>query len=144
MMPGMSRCSALQLRPTEIGAKPLHSPYYYGTDRDFAKLQMEFKLNDILQRFGVECKWRKNYYKGGIEWSNPDQLANYRGFAIEKRISVFIVIGVGGTSSDPNEVYILPLDQISDPFLSRSAMAPFRRNNTNRNFYFDQTGPALR
>src|SRR6266436_6057321 len=51
MMPGMSRCSAVQLRQGKIGQNLLHAPYFDSLKREFAKDQfLSKKLDDKTLR----------------------------------------------------------------------------------------------
>ena len=107
-------------------------------------LELEFRHKEANKQFAVECKWRKNYYKDGIEWSYPDQIECYRSFASEKNLPVFIVIGLAGTPGDPNTVFVVPLHEIDGPFLTREFLNLHRRSNPNRNFFLDLQTESLR
>jgi hypothetical protein len=72
-------------------------------------LEYEFRLHQEKVRFAVECKWRANYYDGGIQWAKEYQVRTYYQYHRDEKIPVFIVIGVGGACDDPKEVYIIRL-----------------------------------
>jgi len=58
-------------------------------------LEFEFHLRTVRKTFAVECKWRQNYYRGGVEWAKKGQVARYNAFATKRQIPVFVIIGVG-------------------------------------------------
>lgn len=101
-------------------------------------LKIQFKLSNEVKVFAVECKYRSGYYKNGIEWCKAHQLNEYKKFAMETRMPVFVALGVGGTADNPADLYILPVEKISDIFLSKEALFPFKKVNAQeRNLFFD-------
>jgi len=96
----------------------------------------EFKLKDEIRLFSVECKWRKNLFKNGVEFAKASQLARYRKFESEKNIPVFIVIGISGEASHPEHLYIIPLKHINSTFLTIEELNMFEKID-DRNFYFN-------
>ncbi|WP_448518582.1 hypothetical protein [Rhodoflexus sp.] len=108
-------------------------------------LKLQFKLNADTKVFAVECKYRSSYYKNGIEWCKPHQLNGYKKFAIETRMPVFLALGVGGTAAQPEDLYIIPLEKITDIFLSRDLLKPFRKFKVQeRNLFFDLPTETLK
>lgn len=108
-------------------------------------LKIKLKNKDISIDFAVECKYRTDYYKNGIEWCSERQLKNYKNFATEKNMTVFIAIGVTGSADEPNELYIIPLDKIETNFLSKDFLSNFKKLNfKDKNFYFDCKSNLLR
>lgn len=124
------------------GDKASHG--HYAESSRSPDLEMDFALKEQTMRFAVECKWRKSFYRDGIEWSYPGQIDSYRSFASTRKMPVFVVLGVGGTPGDPNEVFVVPLPELKSPFVPRAFLMGFRRNNANRNFYLDVHRGSLR
>jgi hypothetical protein len=80
-------------------------------------------------RFAVECKWRRRFYKGGIEWADRKQISAYEEYQNERHIQVFVAIGIGGDSQNPEKLFISPLDHLSMyTMLYESHLIPFKRN----------------
>jgi hypothetical protein len=100
-------------------------------------LEFEFHLKGAKIIFAVECKWRQNYYKGGVEWAKKRQLERYNDFAINRKISVFIIIGVGGTPDNPNEIFVIPLNCLKFTFATANYLKKFKKKNQEKNFFFD-------
>ena len=78
-----------------------------------------------------------------VEWSYEEQLARYRQFAKDKNIPVFIVIGIGGTPSDPANVFVVPLASIKNVELSKSWLEN-HRHDLSKNMFFDIPTQSLR
>lgn len=103
----------------------------------------EFNLKEKSDSFAVECKWRKNFYKEGIEFAKPDQLERYRKFEREKKIPVFVAIGVSGLSSNPEHLYIVPLKKITSTHLPIDFLNRYEKDRA-RNFYYVPEKEELR
>jgi hypothetical protein len=87
-------------------------------------------------RFAVECKWRKEFIAGKIDWANDKQICVYEDFQHQNRIPVFIAIGVGGDPSNPEKLFVTPLNNISrSTEVYESELIPFKRKPTRRFFY---------
>jgi hypothetical protein len=85
--------------------------------------------------FCVECKFRSSLFEGKLQWSDPQQLRRYQGFAREKRLPFFVVIGFGGDPSHPKKMFCLPLEEARYPTLYPSIFEKFERN-PERNFFW--------
>lgn len=70
-----------------------------------------FGYND--KEFAVECKWRVSV-RGGWkkELFTEKQIEKYKKFASERNIAVTMIVGIGGEPSNPEQLYIIPLDAI--------------------------------
>lgn len=68
--------------------------------------------------FAIECKWRNHMPKDTEkELLPPERLAIFQQFATERRMPVFLILGIGGLPSDPDSLY---LADISAPIASLS------------------------
>jgi hypothetical protein len=99
---------------------------------------LEFhSLGRYRRRFAIECKWRKKYYRGGIEWATKEQISIYLNYQKECNIPVFVAIGIGGTPKNPERLFITPLDHVSMyTRLYESHLTPFKRSPEQ---HFDDT-----
>lgn len=117
----------------------------YAEANTYPDLEFEFTLRDMKSAFAIECKWRKGYYKNGLEWAKEYQIKNYQNFAKEKNIPVFVVLGVGGTPNNPDEVFVLPLAQAGSIFISQSELKQYQKTDfKEKNFFFDNKAAVLR
>ncbi len=107
-------------------------------------LKLRFKLRDIERDFAIECKYRSNYYKNGIEWAKQSQLNNYIKFEKKYNTPVFVAIGVGGNPNNPMELFIIPLNEIGYTFLYKSFLKKYQKTNFQKNnFYFNHNSNKL-
>ena len=107
----------------------------YAVSNHFPDLEVMYKAGHTQDSFAIECKWRKSFYKNHIEWAHDYQIENYKKYAKEVILPVFIVIGVGGEPGHPGEVYIIPLDSIQTNLFTRSQLVPFRK--IGKDFYWN-------
>jgi len=83
--------------------------------------------------FAVECKWRKQFYDGGIDWADRDKIEIYKNYQRDTNLRVYVAIGVGGLASNPEKLFVTPLDHISMyPNVFQSHLIPFKRNPEQR------------
>lgn len=118
----------------------------YPVSNHFPDLEIEFnyRKKQIRDTFAVECKYRNGFYKNIIEWAQGYQLDNYKKYAAEIKIPVFIVIGVGGQPEYPSEVYIVPLEKIKNTVFTRDFLSSYKMENKNQHFYWDIGEKVLR
>ena len=108
----------------------------YAQTTPMPDLLMEMQLGNKTAQFWVECKWRKELFKGGIEFASPEQFDRYKKYQDEKNIPVFIAIGLGGNGESPERLYVLPLNQLKFNFIYLSYLQKFEKN-IESNFYFN-------
>ncbi len=99
-------------------------------------LEYHFRFRQYAINFAVECKWRKSFINGEVEWAKEHQLSNYKRFEREHNCKVFLVLGVGGEPAKPETVFTIPLQYISATSFSQEQLKPYRKNNDG-NFFFD-------
>jgi hypothetical protein len=102
------------------------------------------KLSQEMQEFAVECKFRSAYFNNGIDWAEEYKIKHYRSYQTKYQIPVFVAIGVGGQPSSPNELYIIPLNDIRGTFLSLQFLQKYRKLNfTNNEIFFNHKNLSL-
>jgi hypothetical protein len=71
----------------------------YAVSNHFPDLEVEFNFHkkNIKETFAVECKYRSDYYKNGVEWAHDYQLDNYKKYAATIKVPVFIVMELAGS-----------------------------------------------
>ena len=97
---------------------------------------VEFNLNQNRYPFAVECKWRHNLYKGGIEFAKKDQLFRYKDYEKTKNIPVFIAIGIGGKADSPENIYVIPLRLLETNFITLKDLKKYEKDS-DKYFYYD-------
>jgi hypothetical protein len=96
-------------------------------------------------KLSLECKWRSRFnQEGRLHWATEEQIAIYNKYAADRNVPVFAVIGVGGSPSLPDEVYIVPLKALKYPDASRDYLRSFRQTKGGYFFYdFDRKQLSL-
>ena len=105
-----------------------------------------FEYVPTKEKFAVECKFRTQLNRQGqLEWSYPTQLKRYQEFAYQRKIPVFIVVGLeievknddfNPDDYDQNEpeyvtedfMFNIPLEAAKYPALYESVFAKFERD----------------
>ena len=77
--------------------------------------------------FCVECKFRSGLFEDKLQWSDPQQLKRYQGFAREKKLPFFVVIGYGLKPHSPERMFCIPLGEAKYPALYPSVFEKFKR-----------------
>ncbi|MFA8436795.1 MAG: hypothetical protein ACEPOZ_19995 [Marinifilaceae bacterium] len=107
-------------------------------------LVMELKLEKFTKTFAVECKWRKSFSNDKVSFASKRNLENYKNFQNKKNIPVFITLGIGGEPSSPDQLYILPLNDIHSGSISQDDLKQYRRYKIEKDFYYDIKKKELR
>jgi hypothetical protein len=102
----------------------------------FPDLELYFESDTEPTLFAVECKWRELADVDGVAL-DPYQLENYRYYQEVTGHPTFIVLGIGNTPGNPNEVYSIPLSDINDPVINHFMMNVHRRFNSHGNFFLN-------
>ncbi len=82
---------------------------------------------------------------------SPESLAAYHEFSEERNWPVFIVLGIGGTPSEPDDIYIISLKKANfvltpsknDPSVlvcEPLQLIPFKRTNSDAPLDFEEFG----
>jgi hypothetical protein len=106
-------------------------------------LLLEFTLAGQTTRLAVECKWREKTYRNGIEFAKPEQWARYKAFQEKEGIPVFIAIGLGGTGTAPEHLFVLPLDKTDSNFVHCNKLKFFKKE-INTSFFFHPESQKLK
>lgn len=108
----------------------------YPDSNFYPDLELEFKMNDQVWRFAIECKYRTSLNENQIEFAEDRKMENYRRYEKEKNIPVYIVLGRGGNSFNPNELFLIPLKRIQGNSISYEELKRHLRN-TDKKFYYN-------
>jgi hypothetical protein len=112
------------------GISPITSQY-----PDF---EVRYQSKSEMLDFAMECKWRASFDSIEIGWTSIEKLEIYKNYELASRIPVFVIFGIGGSPSNPNEVYIIPLKEIKGIQLSKSFFYKYKRFKTGD--FFLHTG----
>lgn len=120
----------MEWRPDKISNKS----NIYAKSNFFPDLHYEIKNNNIAYQFAVECKYRSRT-ASIIKIAIDRQLENYRNFSNDKKCPVFIILGLGGSPQNPNELFIIPLNRAKEEMPYDQLKTEFIKKN--RNFFYD-------
>jgi hypothetical protein len=104
---------------------------------------LEFKLKQKSVQLSVECKWRKKLFKNGVDFAKSDQFERYKNFQKNRKIPVFIAIGIGGKGLSPEQLFIVPLSEIDSNFIHINKLKNYKKN-IDSNFFFEVETNGLR
>jgi len=93
------------------------------------------RYNPSKDVFAVECKYRSHLTNKMLECCKPHQLDRYREFAKKRNIPVYLVVGLGGDDELPDDLFVIPLEQMKYPSLYPSVYSQFSKN-PNNNFFW--------
>lgn len=99
-------------------------------------MEYEFRLNSFKSTFVIECKYRQNSYNGHIELAKEKQITHYKQYEKDKKIPVYIALGLGGNPSNPSEIFLIPLKHLNNNKISCDTLSRFKKE-THGQFYFD-------
>ena len=84
----------------------------------------------------VECKFHSYFYKGKYgdfgTWWRKEQGARYRAYGAERKIPVFVAIGIGGSPKNPQRLFFCPLEKLNNvphEFITESDLKQFERKH---------------
>jgi hypothetical protein len=91
-------------------------------------LHMRFDHKEATARVAVQCLYKASSDKQQLTLFSLKQLQFYTHYEEEHEIPVYYVIGVGGTSSDPKELYLIPAKAIQTEVVNKSFLKPFQKS----------------
>ncbi len=81
---------------------------------DTLKPDFKFRCKSTQQEFYVEAKYRSGFNADNkIDVISYTQIERFKVFQQEENIPIFIAIGYGGIPDNPDNVSLIPLDQLS-------------------------------
>ena len=95
-----SRFKLLAWRGDKISEKT------YALDILLPDLHLRHRLDGQEVEYLIECKYRSSWGEDGIDLSS--QFVRYHFAAKERKMELFIALGVGGTPSNPDEFFLVP------------------------------------
>ena len=100
---------------------------------------LEYKKGKKKIKFSIECKWRASIPKRMTQpLVSKEQLARYQEYSNEKGHEVFVVLGVGGDPSMPEELYLIPLDSILQVQSKPTLIKQYRRDIVDKLFSINE------
>lgn len=107
----------------------------YAESNRYPDLELELNLKNSSHLFAVECKYR-SYLPENFEWASQEKIHIYNAYARERQIPTFVIFGIGGTPSVPEEVIIAPLDKLQQPNITAKYLRTLHHHELSRTFYY--------
>jgi hypothetical protein len=119
-------------------------PDTYISDLCYPDLELIFVRRNHYP-FAVECKYKSNFRADGtISWASEKNIAVYESFEKKFNMTVFIAIGIGGSPSNPQKLFVTPLANIKEhPNVSEQQLIKYVRK-TDRRFFLDTVNKKLK
>ncbi len=117
---------------------------HYAKSNCYPDLEYEFSLDGKVVSFAIECKWRSRFNNEWITWASDEQADFYRKFEKERKMPVFVMIGIGGTPSAPERVYAVPLRVLKLNRAKEDYIREYMRKDTKKKFFLDTENLLLR
>lgn len=108
---------------------------YFSIERNQAFPDFLIKSNSNRDKFAVECKWKKQLYEDSF-WIEERQFINYKEYQNEYNIPFFMVLGLGGTASEPDQIFIIPLKRLQYRDIKKHYLDKFKRKNKYKPFFY--------
>lgn len=106
-------------------------------------LMMEFRLRNKKEVFSVECKWRNAFTNDKVHIAYKDQFQRYKNFSEQRQLPVFIALGIGGKASKPQDLYIIPLDDLYGHIVLESEIQKYK-HDLKKGLFFDPKDKTLK
>lgn len=110
---------------------------FFPKSNTYPDFRYKFSYNDYKAKFAVECKFRTNLFNGCFEL-DEDQLNRYRAYQNRKSIAVYLVLGLGNVANAPEELFIVPLEEVSESKLNYSLLQAKYKKDPGSNFFFNR------
>lgn len=75
-------------------------------------IRFKYEKYNWEEDIAVECKYRAGDKNGVVFIDEERKLNNYKEFQRKNNIKTFLALGVGGNSSKPNLLFVLPIDSV--------------------------------
>ena len=107
----------------------------YAESTRYPDLELALNLNDGTHLFAVECKYRSSI-SDSFEWTSQEKIDIYNKYAQDRHIPTFIIFGIGGTPSSPEEVIIAPLEKLQKPHVTEKYLRTLHHHDLSRTLYY--------
>lgn len=114
---------------------------------DSAAPGLEYDYVDHQGRihFALDCKWRDRLDADELPLFNYLRKETYKRLADKIKKPLYVVIGIGGTPSSPQELFVIPSAELPEGTsrFSKDSLVPYRKNNIHQDFLFQKESMRL-
>lgn len=86
------------------------------------------------ENLAVECKYRAGLKNNMVYIDEERKIINYKEFQKSQNIRTFLALGLGGSSSNPKNVFVIPIDEVKTQ-MDLNELAQYL--NSKPYFYYD-------
>ena len=123
------------------GDKYIAETHIYAEDIKYPDIEALYEPDN--KTFAVECKWRRSFFMGEITIGEPYKLNNYKEYQVKYNFPVFIAIGVGGLPSNPDRLFIVPLDVFESNTISLNELQAYEKKSVEDRIVFNSETESL-
>lgn len=103
-------------------------------------LRFKYEKFNWKEDIAVECKFRVGTKNDKVYIDDARKLSNYREFEKKNKIRTFLALGLGGVSTQPKTIFIIPINLVQSE-MSLDELTPFLNNKPY--FYYDYNKKTL-
>jgi len=111
--------------------------------QSYPDLLVRFTENEKSIMFAVKCKWSPKLLPSQ-SWKSPGKIQKLLLFEVETQMSMFVVLGFGGTPSNPEQIFLAPLKKLENCMVKISYLLNFKRLTPEKEFIFDPNRMTLK
>lgn len=92
------------------------------------------------ENLAVECKYRAGLKNNLVFIDEERKIINYKEFQKNQQIRTFLALGLGGSSSNPKNIFMIPIDEVKT-HMDLNELAQYL--NSKPYFYYDYNAKKL-
>lgn len=97
-----------------------------GEEDTYPELEFEFSHKDVNAKFIVESVYIAQLKHRDIEIATPQQIQAFRQLD-EDDSDLYVIVGIEGRPDDPKEIYLIPVKDITRPFITYPELQAYRK-----------------
>ena len=94
-------------------------------------------------RFAVECVWRQDMPQESLDWCKEEKIEVLKSYEKKNNAKVFIVVGIGGAPRNPEQLYIVPLDERPYANIYTSVLSKYEVTTKEGKFFYETSTNRL-
>lgn len=106
-----------------------------GTAEKGPDFVIDFQQKDTHARFAIKCQYYGNVAKNEVQLFTAERQRSFRQFEQESDMDVYYVMGFGGSTDDPRELFFLPAKAVKGEYISKTALRQYSKSGM---FYYNR------
>lgn len=113
----------------------------FAASSSYPDFEYRYEFKGSYAVFAVESKYRSKLYQDGVLLCKNYTFKKYKEFRENKKMKVFIFIGMYGDPNDPDELYLVDLDELQSPMIKVTELQKYKQPKGE--FFWDSTTSKL-